>query len=206
MPINLLDSCLQMITKTSTGKLSFFQMKKLQNFYNGRTYVRRPRGQAWNERYVIRVNRSRQFTVNLWGYITPNTYDPFHLPDRHTKESYLDVLKKAKIDEIAESRIFMHDNAAIHKAKIVKKYLTDEEVEVLPWPARSPDLNSIENIWAMMQRKVYDRMLLSISINTKKRLFALCKLCFQEACEQTFEKLYQSVEKRISSVIDLKGA
>ena len=37
-------------------------------------YVRRPRGQAWNESYVIRMNKTRRFKINLWGYITPNSY------------------------------------------------------------------------------------------------------------------------------------
>lgn len=31
----------------------FSDEKTVQNYYNGRKYVRRPRGQAWNERYVI---------------------------------------------------------------------------------------------------------------------------------------------------------
>lgn len=183
----------------------FSDEKTVQNYYNGKKYVRRPRGQAWNERYVIRVNRTRQFKVNLWGYIMPDSYDLFLLPDRHDAMSYLDTLKKAKIDEIAELKVFMQDNASVHKARIVTSYLNQEEVKLLPWPARSPDLNPIENVWSLMQKAVYDRMLLGVNINTKKRLFALCKLCFQDVCKKHLKKLFESVPKRISDVISLNG-
>ena len=183
----------------------FSDEKTVQNYYNGKKYVRRPRGQAWNERYVIRTNRARQFKINLWGYITPESFDLHLLPERHNKESYLMTLKKANISEIADSKVFMHDNAAIHKAEIVTEYLRKEEVDVLPWPARSPDLNPIKNIWALMQKSVYDRMLMGVNINTKKRLFALCKLCFQEVCKKHLKKLFESVSTRNSNVISLEG-
>lgn len=48
--------------------------------------------------------------------------------------------------------VFMQDNARIHTARIVAEYLASRNVIVLPHPALSPDLNPIENIWAIMER------------------------------------------------------
>lgn len=42
--------------------------------------------------------------------------------------------------------IFMQDNTEIHTAKIVKKWLQEEGIEIMEWPAYSPDLNPIENL------------------------------------------------------------
>ena len=57
-------------------KILFLDEKTIKNHYNGRQYVRRPRGQTWNERYVIRMNKTRRFKINLWSYIMPGFNPP----------------------------------------------------------------------------------------------------------------------------------
>ena len=48
----------------------------------------------------------------------------------------------------------MHDNARPHVAKICRQFLNRNNVNVLPWPAVSPDMNPIEHIWDYLGRKV----------------------------------------------------
>ena len=50
-----------------------------------------------------------------------------------------------------ESGVLIHDNAPPDIARLTKKRLVNEDVEVLPWLAVSPDLNPIENVWAAME-------------------------------------------------------
>ena len=50
-----------------------------------------------------------------------------------------------------------HDNTPSHTARSVCDFLQDRNISVLPWPAKSPDLNPIEHIWDLLGRKVRAR-------------------------------------------------
>ncbi len=50
--------------------------------------------------------------------------------------------------------IFQQDLALAHTAKGTKSWFNG--VTVLDWPANSPDLNPIENLWDIVKRKMRD--------------------------------------------------
>ena len=47
--------------------------------------------------------------------------------------------------------IFQQDNAPVHTSKVAQSVLTAAKVKTLRWPAYSPDLNPIENLWSVME-------------------------------------------------------
>jgi hypothetical protein len=58
-----------------------------------------------------------------------------------------------------------HDNATSHTAHSVRDFLQHRNVSVLPWPAKSPDFNPIEQVWDLLDRRVRARAIPEMSGN-----------------------------------------
>ena len=52
--------------------------------------------------------------------------------------------------------IFQQDLTTVHTTKSTKTWFNDHGITVLDWPSNSPDLNPIENLWGIVERKMKD--------------------------------------------------
>ncbi|GFV44650.1 transposable element Tcb1 transposase [Trichonephila clavipes] len=50
--------------------------------------------------------------------------------------------------------IFQQGNARPHMERIVQRFFVNHQIELLPWPAHSPDLSPIENMWSMVAQRL----------------------------------------------------
>ena len=73
-----------------------------------------------------------------------------------TARKYRDLLQEHLGTVLDHDSIFMQDNASIHTAHIVREWLDEHAIQVMDWPPYSPDLNPIENIWALLKQKIYE--------------------------------------------------
>ena len=55
---------------------------------------------------------------------------------------------------VSKDAIFQHDNPPTHTAYIVQVLLREIGVNVMDWPPYSPDLNPIENLWALLKANI----------------------------------------------------
>ncbi len=97
--------------------------------------------------------------------------------------------------------IFQQDLAPAHTATGIKSWFNDHGVTVLDWPANSPDLNPIENLWGIVKRKMRDTR-----PNNADELKATVKETWASIPPQQCHKLITSMPRRIEAVIKAKGA
>ncbi len=97
--------------------------------------------------------------------------------------------------------IFQQDLVPAHTTKGTKSWFNDHGVTVLDWPANSPDLNPIENLWGIVKRKMRDTR-----PNNADELKATVKETWASIPPQQCHKLITSMPRQIEAVIKAKGA
>ena len=74
---------------------------------------------------------------------------------------YKEILKKHIVPNlrtaINQPAVFMQDNALCHTVKSVKIFLSEKDVTIMEWPAQSPDMNSIENVWKLLNGRFKEK-------------------------------------------------
>ena len=70
-------------------------------------------------------------------------------------ERYISVLQDHIVPFRGEIGQFQQYNAPCHTSKLVKAFLEQQAISLFSWPPRSPDLSPIENVWAVLKRKVH---------------------------------------------------
>ena len=99
--------------------------------------------------------------VMVWGMIFANGNIWLEwLKGRQNSESYKQLLDEKDLPrirrEMGNDFVLQQDNCSIHVSKLMKELLAKVNMTTLEWPARSPDLNLIENVWEMLAQLVYD--------------------------------------------------
>ncbi|KAI4885078.1 hypothetical protein NFI96_008456 [Prochilodus magdalenae] len=91
--------------------------------------------------------------------------------------------------------------APVHSAKATSTWFRDHGIPVPNWPANSPDLNFIENLWGIVKRKMR-----CTRPNNAEELKATIRATWALITLEKCHRLIDSMPRRISSVIQAKGA
>ena len=108
--------------------------------------------------------------------------------------TYLDILRRELLKnyrklslnsgEVDDSNclVFQQDGSSSHTEKNVNNYFLRKEIQVLPWPVKSLDLNPVEEIWAWLKNNM--------------------KFSYQDGqeLEEDIEKIWNSLQISLSKI------
>jgi hypothetical protein len=99
--------------------------------------------------------------INVYGFFSAMGVHGLHLfKENLTGAGYVEILEKVllpAVDAIDGDYIYLADRAPVHTAKVAQAWLEKNvcsHITPEEWPAHSPDLNPIENAWALMKDRV----------------------------------------------------
>jgi transposase len=150
--------------------------------------------------------------INVWGGVCAHGKASLQfLEGKQTATTYTKVLRKMVKNDIDElypdgEWVLLQDNAPIHTANVVKTYL-DNSPKIHSYftkrafPPYSPDLNLIENIWAVMQEQVAQK-----GPTTKAQLKQEIVKAWKAIKDDHLHTLVASMPERLTEVLASKGA
>ena len=172
---------------------------------DGRIRVYRRSGKRSADACVLKRNRFGGGSVMVWGGIMGNQKtDPIFIQSNLSTQGYIDqVLRPVAVLFINAHgpATLMHDNARPHTARLTQQFLDVNGVNVLPWPALSPDLNPIEHIWDALGRRVKCRHV----VNNLHDLRNALLLKWNRLPANVIQRYVNSMRRRIVQVVGQNG-
>jgi hypothetical protein len=94
------------------------------------------------------------------------------------------------------------NNAPAHKAKVNLEWFKSQKINVMDWPAQSPDSNPIENLWVSLSRMVYSG---GKQYDSKEELKNAITRCWALITSKETKPLIESMQNRVFELIRLNG-
>lgn len=174
---------------------------------DGRIRVYRRR----NERYAEACTLQRDSyggggSIMVWGGISHDHRTPLVVIEGGLNATrYRDEVLTPQVLPFRDRHpgmILQQDNATCHTARLTRNFLQTNDIQVMPWPAKSPDLNPIEHAWDILDRRVRSRP------HQPQTLQELRQAILEEwdrIPQQQLTNLVKSMRRRCSAAINARG-
>lgn len=192
-----------------------------------RPRVRRPPGTEYEDRYLAPAFKSQRTSVMFWAAVRYNFHSHLILVRQRTpseRESTRDRLgmnSKQYCHEILEAHLIpliqgcpwpihmlelIEDGVKCHDSAYSRTFKKAKSINKLPWPPYSPDMNLIENVWALLKFKLRKQWRdVDKRPHSKVELIVAAQLAWGELDWNRIYSWFELMPRRISSLIQRKG-
>lgn len=169
--------------------------------------VWRFRHEKYHDNMVMPRKQGGGGSIGIWGCIGEHGAGCCTIfPGRMNQFRYLDLLEDelrpsiSLLEKPGRKIIYQQDGATCHTAKRVKAWFEENEIELLPWPANSPDLNPIEHLWVEIDKKLAKIQLVSMAELEEALHKYWCEITRHDVLN-----LIESMPERVEAVIKARG-
>ncbi|GFW33113.1 transposable element Tcb1 transposase [Trichonephila clavipes] len=170
--------------------------------HDGRIRVWRHRGGTMLNSCIMHHYIGPALGIMVWGGIGYHSRTPLVcIAGTLNSQRYIsEVLEPVVLPYLPDlaTAIFQQDNARPHVARIVKRFFVNHQIELLFWPARSPDLSSIENMWSMVVQRLTQ---ITLPAATPHQLWQRVEAAWSAVPQEHIQSLFESMPRRVAAVI-----
>ena len=177
---------------------------------DGRSWVWKKPGSGLKEQHVSGTVKFGGGSLMVWGCMTPQGVGYMcKIDGRMDAELYTTILQDDFLKTVEfygldrENLIFQQDNDPKHTSKLASKWFKDNNINVLKWPAQSPDLNPIEHLWHHLKWQLNAYEVPAAGIH---ELWERVQVEWNGIPKEVCRNLIESMPRRIEAVIKAKGA
>ena len=137
-----------------------------------------------------------------WRYRTPLVVIEGNLTSKRYIDEVLESVVVPFLQNHADVTLYQQDNARPHSTRLTTDFLGQNNVQVLPWPAFSPDLSPIEHLWDQLGRRVFDGR---HNFNNRQQLIQTLNREWEAIPPYKIQRLIRSLRRRCQATIDVNG-
>ncbi|CAH1976468.1 unnamed protein product [Acanthoscelides obtectus] len=172
--------------------------------HDGRARVRRRRR---NPQFFVERHVHHTVGVMVWGAIAYGSRSPliFIRGNMNAQRYIHEVLEPhllPYLDTLADLT-FQQDIARPHVARVTIDFFQHNDVTLLPWPPRSPDLSPIEHVWDMMGRRLLNLQRLPQTLESLREELVVA---WNEIPQDDIDHLIRSMPTGVGECVAHQGA
>ncbi|KFM70347.1 Transposable element Tcb1 transposase, partial [Stegodyphus mimosarum] len=175
-------------------------------YHDGRIRVRRYAGERHLPECIIERHSGRTPGVMVWGAIAYHRRSQLlRIVGNLNSNRYIrEVLQPEAVPFLQSlpGAVFQQDNARPHTARIVKSFFAAQQVQLLPWPACSPDMSPIEHVWDVIGRRLARD---PRPVASADELWVRVQTIWNALPQSDIQTLFDSMPRRVAALIAARG-